>query len=157
MTLITSNKRKRLFPLSGSPSFWNSNPFPNFLDYDTFFKDNLFESDSLLPAMNIKNNEDDYTIEFAAPGFSKKEFDISIENDMLHVSAEKRIETEDDSDPDYYHKEFNYNSFRRSLRLPENIDTDANLKATYKNGILKLKLVKLKAMKKDMEKHIEIE
>ena len=157
MTLIKSNKRKRLFPLSGAPALWNSNPFQNLLNYDSLFNDDFFETDSLLPAMNIIENEDDFQIEMAAPGFTKKEFEISIENDVLHVTAEKRVEKEDDSDPNYYHKEFNYNSFRRSLRLPENIDVEANLKATYKNGILRLKMLKLKELKKQAEKLIEIE
>ena len=157
MTMIKSNKGKRLFPLSSNPTLWNSNPFQNLLSYDALFNDDFFERDSLLPAMNVKENEDDFEIEFAAPGFSKKEFEVTIENDILHVSGEKRMEKEDDSDPDFYHKEFNYNSFRRSLRLPENVDTEGKLKATYKNGILKLKLIKLKEVKKDKEKLIEIE
>lgn len=157
MTVIKSNKRQRLFPLSSNPIFWNSNPFQNLMNYDTLFKDDFFETDSLLPAMNVVEHEDDFEIEMAAPGFSKKDFEISIENDILHVRGEKRMEKEDDTDPNYYHKEFSYNSFRRSLRLPENANTDSNLKATYKNGILKLKLLKLKEEKKETERMIEIE
>ena len=63
----------------------------------------------------------------------------------------------EEKDTDYYHKEFNYTSFRRSLRLPDNVDIDKDLKATYKNGILRLKLMKLKEVKKETEKLIEIE
>lgn len=158
MTQIKTNKRKRLFPLGGTPTLWNSNPFQNFLSYDNLFNDDFFEGDSLLPAMNVKENEDNYEIEFAAPGFSKKEFEISIENDMLHVSGERRAEKEEeDLASNYYRKEFNYNSFRRSLKLPANINLESNLKATYKNGILKLKLLKLEEVAKETEKLIEIE
>ena len=156
MTLIKTNKRKRLFPLSSNPTLWNSNPFQNFLNYNDLFNDDFFEGDSLLPAMNVKENDDSFEIEFAAPGFSKKEFEITIENDILHVSGERSIEKEE-TDLDYYRKEFNYNSFRRSLKLPANINTESNLKATYKNGILKLNLLKVKEIKKEVEKLIEIE
>ena len=156
MTVIKANKRKRLFPLSSDPTLWNSNPFQNFMNYNNLFNDDFFEGDSLLPAMNVKENDDNFEIEFAAPGFSKKEFEITIENDILHVSGERSIEKEE-TDLDYYRKEFNYNSFRRSLKLPANINTESNLKATYKNGILKLNLLKVKEIKKEVEKLIEIE
>lgn len=156
MTVIKANKRKRLFPLGSDPTLWNSNPFQNFMNYNNLFNDDFFEGDSLLPAMNVKENDDNFEIEFAAPGFSKKEFEITIENDILHVSGERSTEKEE-TDEDYSRKEFNYNSFRRSLKLPANINTESNLKATYKNGILKLNLLKVKEIKKDIEKQIEIE
>ena len=81
MTFVKTNHRKRLFP-------WNSNPLQNFLGYDDFFNDDFFAEDSLLPAMNVKENEGNFKIEFAAPGFSKKDFDISIDNNILNVSGE---------------------------------------------------------------------
>lgn len=157
MTLVKSNKRKRLFPLSTNPIFWHSNPFQNLMNYDTLLKDDFFEMDNVLPAMNIVEHEDDFEIEVAVPGFTKKDFEITIENDILHVKGEKRIEKEEDTDLDYYHKEFSYSSFRRSLRLPDNVNTEADLKATYKNGILKLRLLKLEEDKKETERLIEIE
>ena len=156
MTVIKTNKGKRLFPLSNFPSLWGSTPFQNLLNYDTLLNDDFFERDSLLPAMNVIEHENDFEIEFAAPGFKKDEFKMTIEDNILHVNGEKSMEKEE-KDTDYYHKEFNYTSFRRSLRLPDNIDTEKDFKATYKNGILKLKLMKLKEVKKEKEKLIEIE
>ena len=156
MTLIKTNKRKRLFPLSNSPTLWNSNPFQNFLNYNDLFNEDFFEGDRLLPAMNVKENDDNLEIEFAAPGFSKEEFEITIENNILHVSGERSKEKEE-TDEDYSLKEFNYNSFRRSIKLPVNINTESKVKATYKNGILKLNLLKIKEVKKEIEKIIEIE
>lgn len=156
MTLIKTNKRKRLFPLSSNPTQWYSNPFRNFLNYDDLFNDDFFEDDSLLPAMNVKENDDHLEIEFAAPGFSKDEFEITIENDILHVSGE-RSEEKEEKNEDYSRKEFNYNSFKRSIKLPVNINIESKIKATYKRGILKLNLLKVKEVKKEIEKIIEIE
>lgn len=155
MTVIKTNQGKRLFPMSNFPSLW-SNPFQNFLNYDTLLNDDFFERESLLPAMNVIEHKDDYEIEFAAPGFSKKDFKMTIEDNVLHVNGEKSMEKEE-METDFYHKEFNYTTFRRSIRLPENVNTKSDLKAVYKNGILTLKLLKLKKAKKETEKLIEIE
>lgn len=156
MTIIKTNKDRNLFPLSNLTNLWGRNPFQNFLNYDTLLNDDFFERDSLLPAMNMIEHEDDFEIEFAAPGFKKNDFKMTIDENILHVNGEKKMESEE-KDTDYYHKEFNYTSFRRSLRLPDNVDIDKDLKATYKNGILRLKLMKLKEVKKETEKLIEIE
>ena len=156
MTHIKTNKGKRLFPLGSNPTSWHSNPFQNFMNYNNILNDDFFEGDSLLPAMNVKEDDDILEIEFAAPGFSKDEFEITIENDILHVSGERSKEKEE-TDKDYSRKEFNYDSFRRSIKLPVNIDSESKVKATYKKGILKLNLLKVKEVKKEIEKVIEIE
>lgn len=156
MTLVKTNSNKRLFPLGSNSMLWNSNPFQNFFNYSDFFNDDLLEGDSLLPAMNVKENDDNFEIDFAAPGFSKKEFEITIEDNILHVSGERSIENEE-TEEDYYRKEFSYNSFRRSLKLPVNVDLTSKVKAKYKNGILKLNLLKKEEVEKETKKFIEIE
>jgi HSP20 family protein len=134
MTLIKFNKRNRLFPESNKG-------LKNFLSYDDFFNDDFFTEDSLMPAMNVKEHKKDFEIEFAAPGFKKDDFEITIDDDMLNVCGEKSHENEE-KEEDYTRREFSYNSFKRSLKLPPTIKPDTKVKATYKNGILKLNLLK---------------
>ena len=69
---------------------------------------------------------------------TKKDFEVTIDGDILHVNGEKSKESEE-KEEGYTCKEFSYNSFKRSLKLPNTIKKDQDIKATYKNGILKLK------------------
>lgn len=149
MTLVKFNNRNRLFP-------WNNGGLRDLLNYDSFINDDLLlEDDSYMPAMNVKEHDKDFEIEFAAPGFSKKDFDVSIEGDVLHVCGEKSMEKEE-KDDNYTRKEFSYNSFKRSLKLPESVNADKKVKASYNDGILKLNLLKKEESKTTPKKKIEI-
>lgn len=134
---------------------WNNTVFTNFLNADDFFNDDFFAKDSLMPAMNVLENENDFEIELAAPGFSKDDFNVIIDDNGLHISAEnsKKEEKEEEG---YLRKEFNYNSFKRSLRLPESVNLKEEVKANYKNGILKLNLLKREEAKVLPRKVIEV-
>ena len=136
--LLTPWSNSLLRPLGGR--FFNSD-LNNMMRFDDIFQDDFFEKDSLMPAMNVKEHEQDFEIEFAAPGFNKKDFEVTIEEDVLHVCGEKELEEEQKED-DYSRKEFNYQSFKRSMMLPTTVDLDQDVKASYKNGILKVKLLK---------------
>lgn len=149
MTLVKFNKRNRLLP-------WNNGGIRNLLNYDPFFDEDLImEDDGFMPAMNVKEHDKDYEIDFAAPGFTKKDFDVSIDGDMLHVRGEKSSEMEEEKE-DYTRREFSYNSFQRSLKLPTNVNIDKKVKATYNDGILKLNLLKKEGAKTPPKKKIEI-
>ncbi|NRD24638.1 Hsp20/alpha crystallin family protein [Winogradskyella litoriviva] len=149
MSLIKFNNRNRLFPS------WNNDSLKNFLSSDDFFNNDFFEEDSLMPAMNVKEHENDFEIEFAAPGFSKKDFEVTIKDNVLNVCGEKKLEKEE-KEEDYTRKEFSYNSFKRSLSLPKTVNADQDVKATYKDGILKLNLLKKEEAKKQPKKIIEV-
>lgn len=150
MTLVKFNNRNRLFPWT-----WSNDRLKDFLSSEEFFDDDFFEENSLMPAMNIKDHEKDFEIELAAPGFNKKDFEVTIEGNILHVFGEKRKE-EEEKEEDFTRKEFSYNAFKRSLTLPENVKENAKVKAVYKNGILKLNLPKKEMVKKEPLKKIEI-
>lgn len=149
MSLIKFNNRNRLFPS------WNNDSLKTLLGNDAFFNSDFFEDDSLMPAMNVKEHDKDFEIEFAAPGFSKEDFEITIDDNILNVYGEKKKE-EEEKDENYTRKEFSYNSFQRSLNLPETINTDQEVKATYKKGILKLNLLKKEGIKEQPKKIIEV-
>lgn len=149
MSLIKSNRRNRLFP-------WSNEGLKTFLNTDDFFKNDFLDEDSLMPAMNVKEHDSDFEIEFAAPGFSKKDFEVTINDNILNVCGEKKHEEEEKED-DYTRKEFSYNSFKRSLTLPKSVNVDQDVKATYKNGILKLNLQKKEEAKQQPKKVIEVQ
>jgi len=156
-TLMKRRKKGALTPLENrlltpwSNNFlspWSNRLFRSDFDdinsllrFDDVFKDDFFEDDSLMPAMNIKEHKKDFEIELAVPGFDKKDFEVDIEDDILHISGEKEIE-KDEKEADYARKEFSYKSFKRSMMLPTSINLDQDVKATYKNGVLKIKLLK---------------
>jgi HSP20 family protein len=110
---------------------------PNIFDLDVDLFD--FDGGSLVvPEVNIIENSKDFTVELAAPGLDRKDFEV--ENGMLTISAEKEKE-EKENGKNYRRREFSYNSFSRSFTLPENLVTD-KVNAKYENGVLRLTLPK---------------
>ncbi len=166
-TLMKRRRRNHLSPLENqlltpwSNSLlrpWGTRLFNSDLNnltrFDDVFNDDFLEEDSLMPAMNVQEHEKDFEIEFAAPSFNKKDFEVSIEDDVLHVCGEKETEEEQKED-DYSRKEFSYKSFKKSMALPTSIDLDQDVKAVYKNGVLKIKLLKKEeVIKKEISKKV---
>lgn len=101
-----------------------------------------------MPATNITENDHAFQLEMAVPGFSKEDFRINLEKDVLTVSSEK--EKSEKSDETREHKfrkcEFGQRNFSRSFTLPEAVDKDA-IKAEYENGILMITLPKKEVVK----------
>ncbi|MCB7481029.1 Hsp20/alpha crystallin family protein [Christiangramia sediminis] len=135
---------------------WFDGEISNWLNTNDFFTDDFFGRGGDLPAMNVKENEANFEIELAVPGFSKKDIEVSLENDILHISAEKSLEDEENKE-DYTRREFSYNSFDRRLQIPKNVNRDQEVKASYKNGVLKLQLSKMEPSKAIPKKLIDIE
>lgn len=121
---------------------WYDTMFTDLLGTDRLLTNDLLLEDKWIPAMNIKEKKENFEIEVAAPGFDKKDFEVTIENGVLCISAEKKEEKEVKED-EFTRKEFNYNSFSRRFTLPENINEDEKIDAVYKDGILKLVLGKM--------------
>jgi HSP20 family protein len=149
--------------------FRKRRPFGNlvtsdFFDMEDFF-DNRFWNEGLMsdrfwngrkgePALNIKETDDDFEIELAAPGFAKKDFEVTIDEGCLNIKAEKST-SEEEKEENYTRREFSYNAFERSLQLPENVKEE-ELKAKYNDGILSFKLAKKEPVKKLKPKKVEI-
>ena len=83
---------------------------PTWFETSDLFEDDFFENGKSIPPMNVKESDSSYDIELAIPGFSKDEIEVSLENDVLHVSASKEKETVEEDVEGYTRKEFNYNS-----------------------------------------------
>ncbi len=119
---------------------WNTpGVFDQFLNHDLH---QLLGSDyrSSMPAVNVIENQASYEIEVAAPGLAKEDLQVSIEKDVLTISAEKKTSTEN-KNGNYLKREFSYHSFKRKFNVPEHADTNA-IKASYENGVLKVVLPK---------------
>lgn len=154
MSLVKSNKRRT--------PMWR-NPFMN----DPFFSDlmdtrrlnRLFnggeEEFELTPAMNVKEQDKNILVELAVPGLSKEDFKITLDEGLLTVSAEKEEEKEEEKEG-FLRKEFSYNSFSRSVRLPDNVDEEKDVQATYKDGVLKMTLQKKEGMEQKKPKSIRV-
>lgn len=128
---------------------------------DNFFADDFFDNQWLekklkhtLPAVNIKENKNEFKIEFASPGFTKKDFKIDLDQDVLTVSAEKDKEVIEEKE-DYTRKEFSYNSFSRSFTLPKTVNAE-KIDAKYNDGILKLSIPKKESTKLLPKKEIKV-
>jgi len=134
---------------------WYDSMFTDLLGTDRLLTNDLFLENKWVPAMNVKETDDHFELEIAAPGFNKKDFDVSIDNGLLTIQAENKEEMEKKED-DYTRKEFNYTSFYRSFTLPENVNEDEMIDATYKRGILKLVLNKLHVDESTPKRVIEV-
>jgi len=117
---------------------------------------NFAESNSSLPAVNIKENNDEFMIEVAAPGMRKEDFNINYDNGQLSISSERKDENVEKDGEKITRREFSYQSFRRSFTIPENVVNADNIAAHYENGILHLTLPKREEIKPKPAKQIAI-
>jgi len=123
--------------------------------FDDFFTNQLSKLDNkhtdVVPSVNIKESSDAVIIDVAAPGLSKKDFEISVEDNTLTISAHKEIEKMEEG-TNYVKKEFGYENFQRSFTVPEKIFDTEKIKATYQNGVLSIKIPKREEEQKKVKK-----
>src|SRR5690606_16641376 len=105
-----------------------------------------------VPAANIKENDNNIEIELAIPGMKKEDLKLEINENLLRIYAEKE-EKQEENNEGYFRREFSYNAFERSFRMPENINQDA-ISANYADGVLKVTLPK--QANKETKKLIDI-
>lgn len=148
------------------PAMKNQNWLPSL--FNDFFGDEWLAMPQYkrmsTPAVNVIENEHDYTVEVAAPGMTKDDFhiDVTADNELI-INLEKRTETKQpepaaahDGKNDaataaatakpakkghYLRREFSYSSFRQTFTLPESIERD-KISAKMENGVLKIEIPK---------------
>jgi HSP20 family protein len=111
-----------------------------------FDNGDLLERIMTVPAVNVTESVDHYTVSLAAPGLTKDDFNITIEGNMLTISSGKE-ERKEEKDDRLTRKEYSYSSFSRSFTLPEDVKQD-NIDARYENGVLNIKLLRKEEAKK---------
>ena len=129
--------------------------------FDRFFNSGLMDwnltnySNATLPAVNVKETEDEYILEVAAPGMSKKDFKVNFQKNVLTISSEKEEEKKEKED-NYTRREFCYQSFQRSFTVPASDVNSDKITACYDDGILSVKLPKREEIKPKPAREIKI-
>jgi len=149
---MTLMKRSDLIP--GIPSFFDDFFTRDLRDWSLV---NTAATDTSLPAVNIVENDNEFQVEVAAPGMTKDDFNIEVDNNVLTISSEKQHENEEkDDEGKYSRREFSYAAFKRSFTIPEDQVEADKIKADYKDGLLHIHLPKKEEVKPRPVKVIKI-
>ncbi|NLX24110.1 MAG: Hsp20/alpha crystallin family protein [Phycisphaerae bacterium] len=115
--------------------------------FESFFRGGGDTFDRLLspvlgwgPAVDVSEDDKQVTVRAEIPGVDPKDLDVTVSGDTLTLSGEKKEETHEEKGG-WYHAERRFGSFRRTLRLPAEVDAD-EVEATYQNGVLTVRLNK---------------
>jgi len=148
-TLVKNNRSSFL----AVPSF-----FDDMLTRDWFnWTMNHGNDSGLVPAVNVKETNDAFELEVAAPGMNKQDFRVALDNNILLISAQKEEKHEEqDENGNYARREFSYQSFNRSFSLPERMVKSDEIVTHYTNGILHITVPKAEQAKVKPAKQIEI-
>jgi HSP20 family protein len=151
MTLLKRNGS--LFP-SITSDLMNVDRFfgSSFPDFDTRWND--FEIAASIPPVNVTESEKEFKLELAAPGLTKKDFKVEMEDGLLTISSEKEEEKKDNG-KNYKRREYSYSSFSRTFNLPENVKND-KIDAKYEDGILRLHIPKKEVTLSKPKKEIAV-
>ena len=149
MTLIKRNGSSR-------------NPLPMLFD-DFFNRDllnwgnsNFSDTNTTIPAINIKETAGNYEVEVAAPGMTKNDFRVELDGNSLTISSERSTEKEEKDDQRYSRKEFSYQSFQRNFTLQKDVVDIDKIQAKYENGLLHLLIPKKEEAKQRPPRLIQI-
>ncbi len=107
-----------------------------------------------IPAVNVVESPEAYTVQVAAPGLKKEHFQINFHNNLLTIASKAETTTEETKGK-YTRKEFGYTSFQRSFTVPNTVDAD-RIEAAYKDGILHVQLPKREEAKERPSRQITI-
>jgi len=146
---------------------WKNSNLPSFSGLlDDFFSRELSPIMGRMrassPAVNIRETNDKYVLEVAAPGMAKEDFNIEVTpSNVLVISSEKREERKEDSEQEndkgrFSLREFSYSSFSRSFTLPDTVDAE-NIKASYRDGVLEVGLPKRAESELKQKRTIQID
>lgn len=141
-------------------SLLNSLPvlFDDFFNRDlsNWENSNFSDTNTTIPAVNIKETPEHYEVEVAAPGMAKKDFRVELDGNTLTINSEKRNQREGTEAERYFRKEFSYQSFQRTFNLQKNVVDLDKIEAKYDNGLLHLVIPKKEEAKQKPVRQIEI-
>lgn len=132
---------------------WLPSIFNDFFDNDWMVKAN-----ATAPAINVFETEKEYKVELAAPGMTKEDFNVHIdEENNLVISMEKKTENKEESNKDekkegrYLRREFSYSKFQQTMIFPDDVDKE-KISAQVENGVLNINLPKFTEQEKEKTK-----
>jgi HSP20 family protein len=160
------NQKQKGGPLMKTLVRTNGNLFPAIPSLlNDFLTDDWFDSSlsnwkstgATLPAVNVRETNDDFRIEVAAPGMKRDDFKVELDNNLLSISSQREDNREEkDNESGYTRREFSYQSFQRSFRLPENQVEGDKIAARYVDGILQITVPKREEAKVKPAKQIAV-
>ena len=132
---------------------WLPSIFNDFFDNDWMIKAN-----ATAPAINVFETENEYKVELAAPGMTKEDFNVHIDEDNnLVISMEKKSESENKDENKkegrYLRREFSYSKFQQTMILPDDVDKE-KISAHVENGVLIIELPKFTEEAKEKSKKV---
>lgn len=131
---------------------WMPDVFNDFFDTDFMPRAN-----ATAPAINVKETEKKYTVEVAAPGMKKEDFNINLDDDgNLVIKMEKKDEKKDENKKEHYlRREFAYSKFEQTLLLPDDVDKE-KIGAGVNDGVLTVSLPKIEKNTVKTARQIEV-
>jgi len=118
-------------------------PMTDLLHWDSVL-DRLFDNDPFMngrsPAVDVREDDREYTMEVELPGLTEKDIEVKVENDLFTVSSKKEEDKKEDK-KGYVLRERRRFEFSRCFSLPDEVDKE-KINAEFKNGLLKLVLPK---------------
>jgi len=117
--------------------------------WDSFFERGTLRSEEggeWLPSLDVAETKNEIVVKAEVPGLESKDIDISLSDGLLTIKGEKKQEREE-KEENYHLVERSYGSFARSIRLPNEVQSD-KINASYKNGVLRIVLPKSEEAKK---------
>ena len=123
---------------------------------DKFTQLSIFEDlqpKSSFPKINVSESDDDYKVDIAVAGFSKDDVNLELKDGVLSIKADKKEDNEE-SDTSYLRREISYRSFARAVKFPCRVDPDS-VDAEYKDGVINVKINKIK--EEDLDCRVKIE
>lgn len=111
---------------------------------DFFDNEWMTRANATAPAINVIESEKDYKVEVAAPGMTKEDFNVRIDEDNnLVITMEKKIENnEEKKEQRYLRREFSYSKFQQTMILPDDVDKE-KIVAGVEHGVLTIDLPKI--------------
>ena len=124
---------------------------------DFFATDYMPKANCTAPAINVKETDTAYTVELAAPGMKKEDFNVHINDEgNLIVKIEKKEEKKDeDKSARYLRREFSYTKFEQALILPDDVKKE-DISAKVEHGVLTVELPKIVEEKVKVSRQIEV-
>lgn len=136
----------------------NQNWLPSIFN-DFFDNDWMVKANATAPAINVFETEQEYKVELAAPGMTKEDFNVHIdEENNLVISMEKKTETTEENPEEkkegrYLRREFSYSKFQQTMILPDDVDKE-KIAAQVENGVLNITLPKYTEQEKEKNKKV---
>lgn len=126
--------------------------------FNSFFDTELMpKANATAPAINVKESDKAYTVELAAPGMKKEDFNVNIndEGNLIVKMESKNEKKEEDKTARYLRREFSYTKFEQTLILPDDVNKEL-IAAKVENGVLTVELPKLVEEKAKVSRQIDI-